>query len=124
MAFGPFFIAPVCELFGRYVAFNATMALFLCTTIGCALAPTLSFLIGFRFLQGFMASAAPTIAAGSIPDIFRSEDRGKATAMFYFGVAVSPSFAPIAGGYVSENVGWRWTFWVVAIAVSPPSVHA
>ena len=30
---------------------------------------------------------------------------------------MGPVIGPVAGGYVSDGLGWRWVFWIIAIAV-------
>lgn len=61
--------------------------------IGCALAPNLGALIGFRLLCGIGGSACLTIGGGVISDLFPVEQRGKANAVFSFG----PLFGPVIG---------------------------
>ena len=73
-------------------------------------------LIAFRFLAG---CAAPfTIGGGVIADLIIQEERGVAMSLFSVGPLLGPIVGPIAGGYLAQAEGWRWVFWVIAIAVS------
>lgn len=72
-------------------------------------------LIAFRFLAG--CSAPYTIGGGVIADLFVQEDRGAAMALYSIGPLIGPIIGPVAGGYISQAEGWRWVFWVIAIAV-------
>ena len=38
------------------------------------------------------------------------------------GPLMGPVIGPVAGGYLSQAKGWRWVFWVIAIAVSPTRI--
>ncbi|OAX82791.1 hypothetical protein ACJ72_02863 [Emergomyces africanus] len=33
-----------------------------------------------------------------------------------FGPIIGPVVGPVAGGYLAEAMGWRWTFWILAMA--------
>jgi MFS family permease len=44
-------------------------------------------------------------------------------AIFSLGPLLGPIIGPIAGGYVSESLGWRWVFRILAIAVRNPFLH-
>ncbi|KAL9076669.1 MAG: hypothetical protein Q9157_003586 [Trypethelium eluteriae] len=89
-------------------------------------------LIGFRFLSGCAGSAPITLGGGTIADVISREQRGTAMSVWIMGpststrnpcvnrrfnviLAVGPVVGPIAGGFLSQAVGWRWTFWVLAI---------
>ncbi|PQE09255.1 bicyclomycin resistance protein [Rutstroemia sp. NJR-2017a WRK4] len=37
-------------------------------------------------------------------------------AITLFGPIIGPIVAPIVGGYLTQAIGWRWNFWVIAIA--------
>jgi MFS family permease len=53
-AFGPLFIAPLSEMFGRLPLYHTTNVLFVIFTISCAVSSNLGMLIAFRFLAGMM----------------------------------------------------------------------
>jgi MFS family permease len=73
-------------------------------------------LIGFRFLAGMFGSTPITIGSGTISDMFRTEERGAAMAIWSIGPLLGPVVGPIIGSYLSEARGWRWDFYLVAIA--------
>ncbi|PQE32628.1 hypothetical protein CJF32_00004152 [Rutstroemia sp. NJR-2017a WRK4] len=59
-AFGPLFLAPLSEVYGRVPVYHACNVLFIIFTVACALATNLNMLIGFRFLAGIWGSAVLT----------------------------------------------------------------
>ncbi|KAH6643449.1 major facilitator superfamily domain-containing protein [Truncatella angustata] len=116
-ACGPLVLAPMSELYGRVLIYNITNALFLCFTILCALSLNETMLLVFRFFSGFVGVATISIGSGSIADMMPREKRGLAVSIWSIGTILGPMVGPIIGGYVTEVAGWRWMFWVIAIAV-------
>lgn len=116
-AFGPLIIAPLSELYGRLVIYHSCNLLFVVFTIACAVSSSLDVLIAFRFLAGTFGSAPLTIGGGTIADIIVQEKRGGYMAIWALGPLMGPVIGPVAGGYVSESLGWRWVFWIIAITV-------
>ncbi|KAF5019851.1 hypothetical protein F66182_8130 [Fusarium sp. NRRL 66182] len=114
-AFGPLLAAPLSEIYGRAIVFNVANVLFLVMTVGTALSQNMGMLIAFRFLMGFVGSTPITNGSGTISDMFRVEERGKAMAVWAMGPLLGPCVGPLAGGYMIEAVGWRWVFWLIAI---------
>lgn len=114
-AFGPLFLSPLSEIHGRYVVLNTSNIFFCAFTLGCALAPNLGGLIAMRFLAGVGGSACLTIGTGVIADMFVPAQRGKAIAIFSMGILFGPILGPICGGFIAEQIGWRWDMWIVLI---------
>lgn len=120
-ALGPIVIAPLSEVYGRNMVYHVCNATFTVFTIACALATNIGMLIAFRFLAGFSGVAVLTIGSGSIVDMMPANRRGRAMALWTGGPILGPVVGPICGGFLVEDLGWRWVFWVIAIAVRPLS---
>lgn len=105
--------------------------------MGCALSTNSAMFLIFRFIAGCAGAAPMAIVGGSIADMYVPDERGTAMAIFSIGpmfgpVSFPPLFflstnhmtkicqviGPVAGGFLSEYSGWRWTFWLVFIMVS------
>jgi MFS family permease len=133
--FGPLAIAPLSEMYGRLPLYNICNLFYVVFNVACAVAPSMSSLIAFRFFAGLAGSCPLTIGAGSLADMIRQENRGGALAAWALGPLLGPVIGPVgkfndfplgsksilticvAGGYLTQAKGWRWTFWVLAIAV-------
>jgi MFS family permease len=63
-------------------------------------------------MGGFFSLAG----TASINDIFFVHERGTRVGFWNFAVIVSVNVAPIISGYVIVDLGWRWSFWLLAIA--------
>lgn len=90
--------------------------------IACAKAPSLSSLIAFRFLSGTFGSAPITNGGGTIADMIVQEKRGAAMAAFTIGPLLGPIIGPVVGGVVTDALGWRWVFWIIAIMAGVLSI--
>ena len=114
-ASGPLVIAPLSEIYGRLPVYWVNNIMFTAWTIGCALAPNIGGLIALRFFAGVAGSCPLAIGAGSIADMFPQERRGMGMSIFALGPLLGPVIGPVAGGYLAQDEGWRWVFWVIAI---------
>ncbi|KAM5352814.1 hypothetical protein ACJ41O_005536 [Fusarium nematophilum] len=114
-AFGPMFLAPLSELYGRLPVYHACNIFFVGFTVGCALAPNMGALIAFRFLAGSFGACPLTNGGGSIADMIPQEKRAVAMSAFSIGPLLGPVLGPVVGGVLQDHKGWRWVFWVLAI---------
>lgn len=115
MAAGLLLTSGMSEVYGRCHVIHVTNVLFVVFGVAAALSRSLGQLVGFRLLQGVAAAAPPAIGGGVIGDMFVPCERGRATAMYGFGLLLGPIVGPIAGGYITQNLGWRWVCWVISI---------
>ena len=115
-AIGPILIAPLSEVYGRYPIYVVTYLLFLVFTIACAVATSMPQLVVFRFFAGCFGVTPVTIGGGTIADLFPAERRGAVMAIWAMGPLLGPVIGPVCGGYVSSYLGWRWVFWIIAMA--------
>ncbi|KAF3074155.1 hypothetical protein CFAM422_003804 [Trichoderma lentiforme] len=113
--FGPLFLSPLSEIYGRRIILSIATSFFVLFQIGCALAPNFASIIVFRLLTGIGGSACLTIGGGVVSDLFEPEQRGVAMAIFSAGPLFGPVLGPICGGFIAQGAGWRWVFWVLVI---------
>ncbi|KAI7051116.1 MFS general substrate transporter [Hortaea werneckii] len=116
-AFGPLVVAPLSELYGRAIVYHVCNLGFILFTVACALSTSMNMLIGFRFLAGIWGIAPITNGGGTIADLMKPEQRGGAMAIWAMGPLLGPVIGPVAGGFLAQAEGWRWIFWVIAIAI-------
>lgn len=108
--------APLSEVFGRRLILNMSMFGGLVFNIACAVAPNSAALLCFRFLCGAFICAPLAVAAGTIADLYDDKDRTWPLALFALGPSSGPAVAPVISGFVTESLGWKWTFWIASIA--------
>ncbi|KAF1923227.1 MFS general substrate transporter [Didymella exigua CBS 183.55] len=114
-ASGPMLFAPLSEALGREIVFRITMFLFFCFNIGCGLSPNLPALLILRFFSGFFGSPVVTNSGGCLADIWPQSHRSVPFALFTTGSSLGPVLGPVAGGFISQHLNWRWLYWVVTI---------
>ena len=68
-----------------------------------------------RILSGGAAASVQAVGAGTIADIWEPKERGRAMGIFYLGPLMGPLFAPIIGGGLALEWGWRSTQWFLVI---------
>ncbi|MBI1175732.1 MAG: DHA2 family efflux MFS transporter permease subunit [Sideroxydans sp.] len=94
----------------RYLLIS--IAGFVLTSALCGMATSLAEIVAFRFLQGVFGASLVPLSQSVMLQIFPGEQRGKAMAIWAMGVMVAPVMGPTLGGWLTENVNWRWTFYI------------
>ncbi|KAL2207025.1 MFS general substrate transporter [Sarocladium strictum] len=131
-AIGPLFLSPLSEIYGRRTTMMASHLIFCLFLIACALSPSISLLIFFRFVCGVGGSASQTVGGAVIADLFPVSERGHAMSFWILGPILGPSLAPLVGGFLAESIGWRWAHWItlipagvllVAMVLAYPETH-
>ncbi|KAI0490343.1 major facilitator superfamily domain-containing protein [Xylaria cf. heliscus] len=114
-AVGPLFLAPLSEIYGRLIIYHVCNLFYVGFTIGCAFSTNVTMFLVFRVLAGLFASGPVSIGGGTIADVTDQAERGKAIALWGLGPLLGPVVGPIIGGFVTQAVGWRWTFRILII---------
>ncbi|MFD2055613.1 multidrug effflux MFS transporter [Mesorhizobium calcicola] len=113
MGFGQIVVGPISDMVGRKLPLYGGLALFMVGGIGSAMAPTIEWLIAFRFLQGLGASAGMAVPRAIVRDLHTGTEAAKLMSLLMLVFSVSPILAPLTGSQIIENFGWRAVFWTV-----------
>jgi EmrB/QacA subfamily drug resistance transporter len=100
------------DIYGRRPFFIGGMVIFL---VGSALSGTsqdMTQLIIYRAIQGLGAGALMPLAIAIIGDIFPPSERGKWQGLITAVFGLATIVGPIIGGAITDNLGWRWVFYV------------
>jgi DHA2 family multidrug resistance protein len=98
--------------FGRRRFFMSCLAIFTVSSLLCGFAPTLSFLLLFRVLQGAGGGGLQPMAQAILADTFPPEKRGLAFALYGITAIMAPTIGPTLGGWITFNYSWRWIFFI------------
>ncbi|MDQ0471947.1 DHA2 family efflux MFS transporter permease subunit [Labrys wisconsinensis] len=98
--------------FGRKNVLLVAIAGFVVASVLCGLAQSLPQIVGFRLLQGVFGASLVPLSQGILLDIYTPEERGSAMALFGVSVMVGPVLGPVIGGWLTENISWRWVFYI------------
>lgn len=93
----------------------------LCCLVASALSVNISMLIAFRFLTGCCLSIL-TLGPAIVGDLFQMEQTGRSMALVVGTQMLADFISPIAGSYIAERLGWRWSIWLAAIVLGSFSV--
>ncbi|KAI8339847.1 major facilitator superfamily domain-containing protein, partial [Chlamydoabsidia padenii] len=106
--------ASVSERYGKRIVYIASSFLYVLSTVGCALSPSVGFFIFARICQSIGSSASQAVGAGTITDLFTMDKRGNAMGFFFMGTLLGPVVGPVIGGYMNQYLQWRYMFWLLA----------
>src|SRR6202012_2199342 len=95
---------------GRRTFFLICLVLFTISSWMCGVAWSLQSMLLFRVLQGFAGGGMVPVAQSILADSFPPEKRGQGFALFGVAVVVAPVVGPTLGGWLADNVTWRWCF--------------
>jgi len=98
--------------FGRKRLLMMSVSGFTAASFMCGLAPSLSFLIFFRIIQGACGGGLQPLSQAILLESFPTEKRGQAMAFWALGIVVAPMLGPVAGGWLTDNYSWRWVFYI------------
>ena len=98
--------------FGRKRVLMVAVAGFVAASVLCGIAQSLLEIVAFRLLQGFFGAALVPIGQSILLDIYTSEERGSAMALFGVSVMVGPVLGPVIGGWLTDHYSWRWVFYI------------
>ncbi|HTR71214.1 MAG TPA: MDR family MFS transporter [Mycobacteriales bacterium] len=100
------------DLYGRKRLFQAAIAIFLVGSALAGLSQNLNELIVFRAIQGLGGGGLLVGAQAIIGDVVPPRDRGRYSGLLGAVFAVSSVAGPLIGGFFTDNLSWRWIFYI------------
>jgi len=98
--------------FGRRRLMQVSIIGFTVASGLCGIAHTLGEIVGFRLLQGIFGAALVPMSQAILLDINPPEKHGQAMAIWMMGAIVGPILGPVIGGWLTDNLTWRWVFFI------------
>jgi EmrB/QacA subfamily drug resistance transporter len=101
------------DLIGRKRVFLAGVALFTTSSAVCGIADSQFVLIAARFVQGIGGALCSSVILAIISTEFtETRERAKAMSSYILVVVSGGSIGLLAGGFLTQFVGWRWNFFI------------
>ncbi|THF76908.1 MDR family MFS transporter [Cohnella fermenti] len=100
------------DMYGRKRFFLMGLTLFVFGSVLCGTAANMEQLIVYRAIQGVGAGSLTPIVFTIIFDLFPQEKRGKMMGLFGAVFGMSSVFGPILGALITDNISWRWIFYI------------
>jgi MFS transporter, DHA2 family, multidrug resistance protein len=98
--------------FGRTRVFVLSIAGFTVASVLCGMAQSVGQIVLFRLIQGACGGALVPLSQTVLMELYPGKKRGAALAMWGIGVQVGPVAGPIIGGWLTQELSWRWVFYV------------
>ncbi|MPZ54217.1 MAG: DHA2 family efflux MFS transporter permease subunit [Acidimicrobiia bacterium] len=100
------------DLFGRRPLFLIAIGIFLLGSLLSGTSQSMGALIGWRALQGMGGGGLIVLAQAIIADVVGP--RGRAKYQGYFGAVIGAGSVggPLLGGFITDNLSWRYVFFV------------
>jgi EmrB/QacA subfamily drug resistance transporter len=100
------------DIFGRKRLFQFAIVLFLIGSVLCGTAQSMNALIAFRALQGIGAGGLMVNSQAIIGDLVVPAERGRYQGFMQSVFAFATIAGPLLGGVLTEDLSWRWVFYV------------
>jgi DHA2 family multidrug resistance protein len=97
---------------GRKMVFLVSIAGFTVASMLCGIAGSLVEIVLFRLLQGLFGAALIPLSQAVLLDINPPEKHGSAMAIWGAGAVLGPILGPALGGWLTDNLDWRWVFFI------------
>jgi DHA1 family bicyclomycin/chloramphenicol resistance-like MFS transporter len=114
-AVGQLIYGPISDMVGRKPPLYAGIALFIVGSIGCAVAPSVEWLIVSRFIQGIGGCAAMSLPRAIVRDEYTGAEAAQLFSLIMLVFSISPILAPLSGSIVIAFGDWRLLFWVMVV---------
>ena len=103
-------LAALGEKLGYRRVFLLGVAGFTLASLGCALAPSLSWLVAARVVQGLCGACMSTIVPALLRMVFPPHMGGRAISLLALTVALSTAAGPSVAAVILTLGDWRWLF--------------
>ncbi|KAL1845430.1 hypothetical protein VTK73DRAFT_561 [Phialemonium thermophilum] len=100
------------DVWGRKTVLQLAAATFFVGSALCGASVSLAMLIVGRAVQGVGAGGLLSMVNIIIGDLFSQRERGKYYGMIGMVWAVASALGPVVGGAFTNNVSWRWCFYI------------
>jgi EmrB/QacA subfamily drug resistance transporter len=100
------------DMIGKKPIYNGGFVIFTIGSVLCGLAPTISWLIGFRIVQAIGGAMMLALGLAIVTEAFPPQERGKAMGIISGIISVGIVLGPTLGGLIIEASSWNWIFFV------------
>jgi len=102
----------ISDLYGRKRIFQIAIVIFLVGSALSGLSRNMDELIVFRAVQGLGGGGLMALAMAIVGDIVSPRERGRYQGYFGAVFALASFGGPLAGGFLTDHLTWRWIFYI------------
>jgi EmrB/QacA subfamily drug resistance transporter len=100
------------DMYGRKMFLLGSVLGFVLASALCGLSQDMTQLIVFRGLQGLAGGVLTSTVFTVVSQIFAPAERGRVQGIFSGMFGLASVIGPLLGGYLTDNLSWRWVFYV------------
>ena len=115
MALGQLFLGPLSDQKGRRMPLVISLMVYCVSSILCAFAPSVWWLIVLRFIQGVSGAGGMVISRAIVRDMYSGIELTKFFALLMLINGAAPILAPVIGGQILQYTSWRGVFIVLGV---------
>ena len=97
---------------GRKPMFLMSISAFTVASMACGVAQNLPEMVIFRLIQGLAGASVMPLSQTVMLDIFPMSQIPQVMSIWSAAVILGPIFGPWIGGWLTENLDWRWVFFI------------
>ena len=102
----------IADIYGHKPLFMSGIIAFSLFSMLCGISQNIFQLIAFRGLQGIGGGLIAASVFTVIADVFPPQKRGKYMGIVSSMYGLASVIGPLAGGFFSDHLGWRWIFYM------------
>jgi DHA1 family bicyclomycin/chloramphenicol resistance-like MFS transporter len=110
LALGQAILGPLSDALGRRRPLLAGLAAYTLASLLCAMAPSISTLVAFRFIQGFAGAAGIVVARAIVRDLHTGVAAAQFLSVLMLVSGLAPILAPVIGGQLLLVAPWQGVF--------------
>ncbi len=113
MMIGAWFAGTLGDRYGRKFSYQINLMIFGLASVAGALAPSMAWLIGARFVMGLGLGAEIVVGYATLSEFIPARHRGRFATLLNLIINASLFLATVIGWIVIPRFGWRWMFGIV-----------
>jgi MFS transporter, DHA2 family, multidrug resistance protein len=100
------------DQFGRKALFFASITGFTLSSMLCGVSNSILMMVVARALQGVFGAFLVPLAQSTMMDVNPPERQSQVMSLWAMGVMIAPIMGPVLGGWLTEELNWRWVFFI------------
>ena len=97
---------------GRKTLFMVSVAGFTVASMLCGIATSLGEIVVFRLIQGLFGASLIPLSQAVVLDLYPPHQVGQVMSLWGAAAILGPVFGPTLGGWLTDNLSWRWVFYI------------
>lgn len=110
-----FLINPLAKIYGKRPVYIIASTILLVTSCWCAASKDYSSFLAARVVSALGMAPYEILVLATIKDIYFVHERGTRIAVWNLFLMCGIAGGALISGYIIQNLGFRWTFWICAI---------